>query len=60
MEVSSMPQMVVCGDCGHLLYRGTELKTADEIIQQNAGVCPSCKKKLAFKIEDVTISPMED
>jgi len=60
MEVRSMPQAVVCGGCGHLLYRGTELKTPDEIIQQNAGVCPSCKKKLAFKIEDVTISPMED
>ncbi len=36
------------------------MKTADEIIQQNAGECPSCKKKLVFKIEDVEIAPVGD
>ncbi|MEM3737166.1 MAG: hypothetical protein QXJ75_03655 [Candidatus Bathyarchaeia archaeon] len=51
-----MPQIVVCGNCGHLFYRGLELKQADEFIQQYGGICPSCKKKLNFRIEDVEIS----
>ncbi|MFH1328544.1 MAG: hypothetical protein ABIH76_06880 [Candidatus Bathyarchaeota archaeon] len=54
-----MPQTVVCRTCGELLYKGAELKPADEVIQQNEGICPKCKKPLTFKVDDVQISPAE-
>jgi len=55
-----MPQIIVCGKCGHIFYRGLELKQAGEIIQQCAGVCPSCKKKLTFDIESIVISSLPE
>ncbi len=53
-----MPQTVVCKQCGHLLYKGVELKPPTEIIQRNGGVCPRCGRKLTFRIEDVEIIPI--
>ncbi len=53
-----MPQTIICEGCGHLLYKGVELKPPDEIIQRNGGVCPNCGKKLVFKIENVEVLPV--
>lgn len=58
-ELMRMPQSMFCKGCGHILYRGVELKPADEIIQLNAGQCPKCGKKLSFHIEDIEIMPFQ-
>ncbi|MHC1590166.1 MAG: hypothetical protein ACXQTQ_04310 [Candidatus Hecatellaceae archaeon] len=50
-----MPQIVVCKSCGHTIYQGVELKSAEEVIQMVGGQCPKCGRKLAFSIEDVEI-----
>ncbi|WP_309491955.1 hypothetical protein [Candidatus Hecatella orcuttiae] len=55
-----MPQLAVCKDCGHLLYKGVDLKPAEEIIQLNGGTCPKCGRKLEFFIDNVEIFPVED
>ena len=54
-----MPQITVCKNCGKLLYKGTDLKPAEEIVQHNGGHCPGCGNKLGFKMEDVTVSPLK-
>lgn len=54
-----MPQTIVCKNCGKLLYKGIELKPAEEIIQRNGGHCPSCGRKLTFNIEEVEIIPLK-
>lgn len=54
-----MPQLVVCKNCGHLLYKGIDLKPVDEIIQLNGGFCPKCGRKLVFFISEVEIIPLE-
>ena len=55
-----MPQFVSCKDCGYLLYKGIELKSADEIIMRNGGVCPNCGRKLSFSMENVEILPAKE
>ncbi|MHC1586314.1 MAG: hypothetical protein ACXQTV_02065 [Candidatus Hecatellaceae archaeon] len=52
-----MPQVAVCKDCGYVLYRGVELKSAEEIIQMVGGRCPKCGRKLSFSVEDVEVRP---
>ena len=54
-----MPQVAICKECGYVIYRGLELKSADEIIQMVGGVCPKCGRKLSFNIDDVEIKPAE-
>jgi RNase P subunit RPR2 len=55
-----MPQTILCKECGHVLYRGVELRPPVEIIQRNGGVCPKCGRKLQFRIEDIEILPVEE
>ena len=55
-----MPQIILCKGCGHVLYRGVELRPPTEIIQRNGGVCPKCGKKLQFRIEDIEILPVKE
>ena len=50
-----MPQKIICGSCGEVLYDGNDLKPPEELIQQLKGVCPSCGKKLAFDPAKVDI-----
>ena len=52
-----MPQVAMCKGCGYLLYKGLELKSAEEIIQMAGGRCPNCGRKLSFNIEDVEVKP---
>jgi len=52
----SLPQKIVCGDCGSTLYHGLELETPNEIIQRHNGLCPQCKKKLEFETEKLKIA----
>ncbi|MFQ5762263.1 MAG: hypothetical protein ACE5PO_04430 [Candidatus Bathyarchaeia archaeon] len=37
------------------MYRGLELRPADEIIQQSGGLCPTCGRKLNFSVDEVEI-----
>jgi len=55
--VEGMPQVAMCKGCGYLLYKGLELKSAEEIIQMAGGRCPNCGRKLSFNIEDVEVKP---
>jgi len=50
-----MPQKIICGGCGHILYEGTDLKPPEESVQQFKGVCPNCGKKLHFDPNNVEI-----
>lgn len=52
-----MPQQVVCDECGEILYKGTELKPPDEIIQLHNGRCPKCGKKLSYMPIKVDVKP---
>ena len=54
-----LPQKIVCGDCGAILYNGLELETPIEIIQRHNGLCPQCKKRLEFESEKLKIAPHE-
>ncbi len=52
-----MPQVVICKGCKYIIYKGVELKSAEEIIQTVGGKCPNCGRKLSFNIDDIEISP---
>lgn len=52
-----MPQKILCGSCGVTLYDGLELESPLEIIQRYNGLCPQCKKRLAFDVEAIRIVP---
>ncbi len=52
-----MPQVAVCKGCNYIIYKGVELKSAEEIIQMVGGKCPNCGRKLSFNIDDIEISP---
>ena len=54
-----MPQTITCKKCSKLLYKGADLKPAEEIVQHNGGHCPGCGNKLGFKMEDVKIGPLK-
>ncbi len=51
-----MPQRIICGDCGKVLYEGNDLKLPEELIQQLKGVCPECGKKLSFDPTKININ----
>jgi hypothetical protein len=53
-----MPQRVICHECKHILYEGSELKPPDEVIQQHGGKCPKCSRKLSLMPLDVEVKPL--
>jgi RNase P subunit RPR2 len=55
-----LPQKINCKNCKKILYEGKEIESPSEIIRKNNGLCPSCKGKLNFKIENVKIIPISD
>ena len=59
MEVTIMPQSVICHECSYILYTGKDLKPPDEIIQKHEGKCPKCGKKLSLLPIDVEIKPFK-
>jgi DNA-directed RNA polymerase subunit RPC12/RpoP len=54
-----MPQLVICENCGAILYKGVDLKPPDEIIQEHDGKCPKCGKKLSFTPKNIEVKPVE-
>ncbi|MFW6117585.1 MAG: hypothetical protein ACOC6G_03275, partial [Thermoproteota archaeon] len=54
-----MPQRVVCGECGYVLYEGEDLKTPSEILDQYDGECPECHHKLSLAPSDVEVKPIK-
>lgn len=55
-----MPQRIICGGCGKVLYEGNDLKLPEELIQQFKGVCPGCGKKLSFDPAKVDIRVLQE
>ncbi|MFA5571946.1 MAG: hypothetical protein GX799_01920 [Crenarchaeota archaeon] len=53
-----MPERVICHDCKHVLYEGSELKPPDEIIQSYSGKCPKCGRKLSLLPLGVEVKPV--
>jgi ribosomal protein S27AE len=54
-----LPQRILCGKCGTILYEGMELTPPDEVIQRLDGKCPKCGKKLSFNPINVEIKRMK-
>ncbi|MCD6242625.1 hypothetical protein J7K06_02915 [Candidatus Bathyarchaeota archaeon] len=52
-----MPQIVVCQNCGEILYKGNDLKPPEEIVQRYNGRCPKCGRKLSNIPTDVEVKP---
>ena len=50
-----VPQRVICGKCGALLYEGEELKPLNDIISDYDGECPNCHEKLSYIPKKVEI-----
>jgi hypothetical protein len=57
--VASLPQKVVCHQCGCILYEGDELKPPDEILHKYNGKCPKCGRKLAIIPLNVEVKPIK-
>jgi hypothetical protein len=55
-----LPQKINCKNCKKILYQGKEIESPLEIIRKNNGLCPNCKGKLSFKIENVKIIPISN
>jgi len=47
-EVGNLPQITNCHKCGYVLYQGEDLKSPEEILQANEGMCPKCGAKLSL------------
>ena len=43
-----MPQKILCGKCGFVLYNAMELEAPQETIYRRDGKCPQCSKKLEY------------
>ena len=60
----SMPQKVMCSECGHVLYESNikinVLRSPKDIAKWYEGICPSCKKILKFSFKNVSIYPCEE
>lgn len=48
-----MPQRIVCGGCGLVLYEGIELESPVETVMRYGGHCPKCRKKLEYSPDNV-------
>ena len=56
----TVPQRVICEECGALLYYGAELKPPDEIIQTYDGKCPKCGRRLSFVPKNAEVKPADE
>ena len=56
-RVRLVPQIVVCQNCGEILYKGDDLKPPEEIVQRYNGRCPKCGRKLSNIPTDVEVKP---
>ena len=52
-----MPQIIICKECGEILYKGDDLKPPEEIVQRYNGRCPKCGSKLSNIPTDVEVKP---
>ena len=50
-----MPQKIICGGCGEVLYDRRDLKSPRDLILQLNGICPKCGKELIFDPMKVSI-----
>ncbi|MEM2739703.1 MAG: hypothetical protein QXQ29_02760 [Candidatus Bathyarchaeia archaeon] len=48
-----MPQRIICRSCGYILYEGDEFVHPGEIVESYSGLCPSCKSRISFSMDDV-------
>ncbi|MFH0897802.1 MAG: hypothetical protein V1850_07150 [Candidatus Bathyarchaeota archaeon] len=55
-----MPQKIICGGCGEILYNMNDLKSPNELLEQLKGVCPRCSKKLSFDPTKVDIGVLQE
>ena len=52
-----VPLLVICHECGAILYEGEELKPPYEIIESYDGKCPNCGKKLSYMPKNAEVRP---
>ncbi|UCE16525.1 MAG: hypothetical protein JSV12_02635 [Candidatus Bathyarchaeota archaeon] len=55
----TLPQQVVCEECGRILYDGVDLRPPEELIQEYDGKCPKCGKKLSFAPKKIEIKSVK-
>ena len=44
-----MPFEIICGDCGFVLYRGSEMRGTKEVLRTFKGRCGNCDAKLSME-----------
>jgi len=52
-----LPQLVLCRDCGAILYQGEDIKTPDEVIEMHNGKCPKCGRTLSIIPHKIEVKP---
>jgi len=57
-RVWSMPQQVLCDECGEVLYQGSDLKSPEEIHLMYNGKCPKCGRKLSLIPQKIKVLPV--
>ena len=50
-----MPEIVICGYCGCVLYEDDELLSPIEILKKYDGRCPKCSAILKFNSANVEV-----
>jgi len=53
----TVPQKVICKNCGEILYEGDLLKSPQDVIKKFEGKCPKCGNELGFEGEAVQVKP---
>jgi ribosomal protein S27AE len=54
---ANLPEIVVCGKCGYILYNGADLKPPSEILQLFNEKCPECGEKLSSSPLNFEVKP---
>jgi len=55
-----MPIIVVCSECGQILYESGNLKTPSDVMKPYDGKCPKCNRTLNFSADRLSIYPYEE
>lgn len=55
-----MPLTIRCYSCGFVLYRGSSLKTIDDVLREWGFRCPKCLSPLSKSPEQVEVHVGED